>query len=247
MKGFKAFEKGLVCRKFQFEEGKTFEQSGRVEVCGRGFHFCEDPMDVLEYYPLIDDNGNVPEFAEVEAVGEVKTEGNKSATNKIKIGAKLGLPGFIKASFDFLWERIKTESEIDPGNRSQLASSGYGSQLASSGDSSQLASSGYGSQLASSGNRSQLASSGDSSQLASSGDSSQLALDGEYSVGAAIADECRIKGKVGCWITLAEWDYDHKLDKNVPVCVRSAQIDGEILKADTWYKLSKGEFIAVEG
>ncbi|WP_058301722.1 DUF7666 domain-containing protein [Gorillibacterium timonense] len=230
MKGFKAFDKGLVCRGYQYRENEVFEENVSPEVCSQGFHFCADPMDVLEYYPLIDDNGNVPDFAEVEALGPVHTEGNKSATNKIKIGAKLGLPGFVKASFDFLWEKCSSNpSEPDPGHRAQLASSGDSAQLASSGDSARLASSGH------------------RAQLASSGDSAQLDLQGSDSVGAAVGiGTNRIRGKVGSWITLAEWVWDSEKDVYVPHCVKSAQIDGEIIKADTWYTLKDSEFMEVD-
>jgi len=130
------------------------------------------------------------------------------------------------------------------GDWSQLASSGDWSQLASSGDWSQLASSGDGSKLASSGHRSQLASSGDGSKLASSGHRSQLAITGKNSVGAAIGINSKIKGVLGTWITLAEWQPDDE-GNWVPVCVKSAQIDGEILKPDVYYKLENGEFVEV--
>ncbi|MEK8206746.1 hypothetical protein NST41_14225 [Paenibacillus sp. FSL L8-0696] len=272
-KGFKAFDKGLVCRGFQYEEGKAFEMEGRIEPCNRGFHFCENPLDVLEYYPLINRDGEVTEFAEVEAVGDLKTDGNKSVTNKLRIGAKLGLPGFIKASVDFLWEKCSsspTESDsgfnarlASSGDSAQLASSGRYARLASSGDSARLASSGDSAQLASSGRYAQLASSGDSArlassgryaqlassgryaQLASSGDSAQLDLKGSDSVGAAIGSGMnQIRGLVGCWITLAEWVWID--DKLTPLCVKTAQIDGEIIKADTWYTLQDGQFVEVE-
>ena len=52
-----------------------------------------------------------------------------------------------------------------------------------------------------------------------------------------------IKGKKGNWITLAEWEYDNKLYKYIPVCVKSAQIDGKVLKEDTYYQLKGGEFV----
>lgn len=64
-------------------------------------------------------------------------------------------------------------------------------------------------------------------------------------VGAAIGIDGVIKGAVGNWITLAEWVYDNDKQHHIPVCVKSAQIDGKIIKADTWYKLSGGEFIEV--
>ena len=69
MKGFKAFGKDMVCRGKQYEENKIFEESKAV-ICWRGMHFCKNPFDVLDYYPLIDSNGNIVEVAEVEALDE---------------------------------------------------------------------------------------------------------------------------------------------------------------------------------
>ena len=309
VKGFKAFNKGLVCRGFQYEEGKTYEEE-KADLCNRGFHFCENPLDVLAFYDL-----TTSEFATVEAFGNVQGDGKKSVTTKIKIGEKLDLPGFIKASIDFVLEKCKRENDGDSsqlvasgdssqlvasgnssqlvasGNASQLAASGnssklvasgnasqlvasgyfsqlvasgYFSQLVASGNSSQLAASGYASKLVASGKCSKLAASGDSSKLAAlgdssklaasgkysklaaSGDSSQLELNGKYSVGACIGYDSKIKGKIGCWITLAEWKRDDSLEKWIPVCVRSAQIDGDILKEDVFYKLEKGEFVEAD-
>ena len=68
----------------------------------------------------------------------------------------------------------------------------------------------------------------------------QLLFKSGNSIGAAIGGNSTIKGVLGCWITLAEWKWQK--DKYVPICVKSAQIDGETLKPDTWYKLQNGEF-----
>jgi len=255
MKGYKAFNKDMTCRGFQYEEGKTYEEL-KAECCESGFHFCENPLDVLKYYNLCES-----EFAEVEVLGEVhkrsKSNDTKAATTKIKIGAKIGLPGLIKASFEYLWEKCYTNKDENvqaaSGNDSQLAASGDYSKLVASGDCSKLAASGYGSQLAASGNDSKLAASGDASQLAASGDDSKLAasgddsklvMEGENSIGAAIGSDSIIKGKKGCWITLAEYTWQG--DKHVCICVKSTQIDGETIKEDTWYKLENGEFVEVE-
>jgi len=191
VKGYKAFEKGLICREKQYFQHTVFEEE-KAEICNSGMHFCENPLDTLDFYPLIDDNGDLTEFAEVEALDEVKTDDNKKfCTRKLKIGAKLDLNAFIKASVEFVFSKTNEKNTnassgngsqlANSGNNSQLANSGYGSQLASSGDYSKLASSGYGSQLASSGDYSKLASSGYGSQLASSGDYSKLASSGDYS------------------------------------------------------------------
>jgi hypothetical protein len=132
IKGYKAYNKGLICRDFQFKEGEIFEEKVNPIACQKGFHYCENPMDVLDYYDLVSS-----EFTEVEALGKTHTDDNKKwSTNKIKIGVKLDLPAFIKASIDFVWEKIKSE---DSSNNEIQAASGYYSKLAASGDYSQLA------------------------------------------------------------------------------------------------------------
>ena len=86
---------------------------------------------------------------------------------------------------------------------------------------------------------------GDYAKIGSSGDYAKIDISGNASVGAAIGINSIIKGAVGNWITLAEWAYDSDKQRCAPVCVKSAQIDGQIIKADTWYKLTDGEFVEV--
>ena len=103
IKGFKAFSKDMKCKDFQFEIGKEYEEKEAI-CCQKGFHLVTNPLDLLNYYDLCQS-----EFCEVEALGSVdkNKKDSKLATTKIKIGAKLGLPGFIKASIDFLLEVTK--------------------------------------------------------------------------------------------------------------------------------------------
>ena len=276
MKGFKAFGKGLVCRGKHYKENTVFEEQEAV-ICRSGMHFCENPLDVLDYYPLVDSNGNVVEVAEVEALDECQTDDSKKyCTKKLKIGFKLSLKEFVKAAIDFAFE--KSDDKVLTGDGAQLASSGDYAQLASSGYGSQLASSGYGAQLASSGNCAQLASSGDYAKLASSSYGAQLAISGDYAQLASSGDYAKLassgygaqlassgdyaklassgygavvsgigksdtaKGKKGSWLVLAEWGYNDIEEKYIPVCVKAAQIDGAVIKEDTFYKLENGEF-----
>ena len=94
MKGYKAFKNGLVCdptgeKPFQFAENTVFEES-KAKICNSGFHFCEHPLSVLDYYPLFGDDGKPTEFAEVEAFDDVQTDDNrKFVTKKVKIDGKL--------------------------------------------------------------------------------------------------------------------------------------------------------------
>ena len=60
---------------------------------------------------------------------------------------------------------------------------------------------------------------------------------------ASIGFEGKIKAKKGSWITLSEYEYNEEKGRYVPVCVKSAQIDGKVLKEDVLYVLSNGEFV----
>ena len=193
MKGYKGFDPDFKCNSKQYAENTEYEEKGGT-ICGAGvMHFCETPLDVLDYYPLLNDECKLNRFAEVTALDDVQAEGNKRATKKIKIGAEFSLRDFIKAAVSVCIERTGQDAKASgyssqlaaSGYSSQLAASGYSSKLAASGYSSQLAASGYSSQLAASGNYSQLAASGDYSKLAASGYSSQLAASGNYSQLAA--------------------------------------------------------------
>ena len=134
-KYFKAFNKGMVCRGKQYEVGKEYEENGG-EICGAGMmHFCETPFDTLDYYPLIDDNGEFSEFAEVEPLDEVAKDGNKCASKKIRIGAKLSFKDFIKAGVDILIEKTKPEKIKD---KDISDNGGYGAQIGSSGDGAKI-------------------------------------------------------------------------------------------------------------
>ena len=138
VKGYKAFNKGMICKGKQYEENATYEENGN-EICEAGvMHFCENPFDVLNYYPLVDENGGISDFADVEAIGDIYKEKDKTATNKLHIGAKLGLKGFIKACVDFTIEKTRVES----GKDNETDSSGYYAQIGSSGDCAKITSEG---------------------------------------------------------------------------------------------------------
>nr|DAQ48933.1 MAG TPA: hypothetical protein [Caudoviricetes sp.] len=138
VKGYKAFNKGMICRGKQYEENTTYEESGN-KICEAGvMHFCENPFDVLNYYQLVDENGDISDFADVEAIGDVYKKGDKTATNKLHIGAKLGLKGFVKACVDFTIEKARVES----GKENETDSSGDSAKIGSSGDYAKITSKG---------------------------------------------------------------------------------------------------------
>ena len=81
IKGFKVFNPDWTCRGFQYKVGETFVHNGNIEMCGAGFHFCQKASDCFNYYNFNSQN----KVAEVEALGLVETQEDKSVTDKIKI------------------------------------------------------------------------------------------------------------------------------------------------------------------
>ena len=242
MKGYKAFEKGMICRGKQYAENTVFEEE-TAKICASGMHFCKSPLAVLNYYPLVDDNGNMSEFAEVEALDECKTDDNeKYCTKKLKIGAKIDFSKLIQASVNFEYAKTDTTSQ----DSAQIGSSGDSAQIGSSGYSAKIGSSGYSAKIGSSGYYAKIGSSGDSAQIGSSGDSAKIASEGKYSVVCCAGHNSIAKAKKGSWITLSEWEYDEKEKANIPICVKTMQVDGEVIKEDTFYRLKNGEFVEVE-
>lgn len=85
IKGYKVFNPDWSCRGFQYEVGKTFKHDGSIKMCREGFHFCRNILDCFSYYDFDSDN----KVAEVEAIGNVETRGNKSVTDEIAIVREL--------------------------------------------------------------------------------------------------------------------------------------------------------------
>ena len=255
MKAYKGFNKDMTCTPdgcapFQYKEGETYEEL-EADLCAKGFHACLDPLDCLNYYNICD---SVYHKVELDDVSDQREKNDtKVCGKKIRIGAKLNIKDIVKASVDFTMDRVKKEGGTNSGDSAKLASSGDNAQLASSGDNAQLASSGYSAQLASSGDSAKLASSGDnaklassgySAQLASSGYSAKLASSGKDSVVMSAGIGGKVKAAVGNWIAIAEWEV--KDSHYAPVGIVVAKVDGEKVKADTWYKAENGQMVEVE-
>ena len=233
----KGFDKDFKCRDFQYEVGKTYEMDGDVKCCSRGFHACESPMEVFDYYDMLSSR-----FAEVEQSGKIDKEDNstKVCSSRIKIKAELKLADIINLGVEWLKEitapfKIKANNSSNNGYYAKIGSSGDSATIGSSGDSAQIGSSGYSAKISSSGYSAKIGSSGDYSQIDSSGQDSVIMCAGYNS---------KAKAAIGSWITLAEWVKVEGAWK--PICVKTEQVDGKRIKADTYYKLINGKFDEVE-
>ena len=128
LNGYKAFEPGMICKGKQYQENTDYEEEGG-EICEKGMmHYCVNPFEVLNFYPLVNDSGKVSDFAAVKSLEEpVSGDNGKFATKKLHIGVKLGLPGFVKACIDYLKEETivnAPNSTVSSGGSAQVGSSG---------------------------------------------------------------------------------------------------------------------------
>ena len=222
IKSYKGFDKDMKCRDFQYEVGKEYNMDGEIKCCNRGFHACKSPLEVWDYYDMLNSR-----FAEVEQSGKIDEEekSTKVCSSHIKIKAELKLADIINIGVEWLKDitspsKVKTDGALnDNGDRKK--------QIGSSGDSAQIGSS------------------GDYAKIGSSGYSAQIDSTGEDSVIMCAGNKSKAKAKIGSWITLSEWEWSDDKNRYVPVCVKTEYVDGENIKADTWYQLKNGKFVEV--
>ena len=234
---YKGFDKNMECRGFKYEVGKEYEMDGEIKCCNRGFHACKSPIEVWDYYDMLNSR-----FAEVEQSGKIDEEekSTKICSSRIKIKAELKLADIINIGVEWLKD-ITSPSKIKEDG--VLNDNGYRrKQIGSSGDSAKIGSSGDSAKIGSSGDYAKIGSSGYSAKIGSSGDYAKIDSTGEDSVIMCAGNESKAKAKVGSWITLAEWKWSDEKNRNVPVCVKTEYVDGENIKADTWYQLKNGKF-----
>jgi len=203
----------------------------------------------------IGSSGNYAKIGSSGDSAQIGSSGNYAKIGSSGYSAKIGSSGF-SAKIGSSGNYAKIGSS---GNYAKIGSSGYSAKIGSSGYSAKIGSSGNSAKIGSSGNSAQIGSSGDSAKIGSSGNYAKIGSSGDYAkigssgdsakieitggnnVCSAIGINSKIKSTAGNWITLAEYDGKFK-----PICVKSAQIDGDILKADIWYYLKNGEFVEAE-
>ena len=177
MKGYKGYKKGLVCRDKQYKEGEIFEENVKPDVCSQGMHFCENPLDVFEFYPP--DGSNV--YTDVEALGETHTEETKTSTNKLKIGFNISISNLFKAAFDLVKETCVSSKEANTsGDYAHANTSGNYAHANTSGYKAHANTSGYYAHANTSGNEAHANTSGYYAHANTSGDYAHANTSGDY-------------------------------------------------------------------
>ena len=257
MKAYKGFNHDMTCRGFQFEIGKTYTHDGEIKLCESGFHSCEAPLDVFNFYPP------TALFAEVELDGvseETHKQDTKRVSKSLIVKAAIDIAGLVKAQVEWCSKKSNaalskgdSSTAASSGNYSTAASNGNYSTAASSGNYSAAASSGYYSKAASSGYYSKAASSGNSSTAASSGNCSKAASSGNCS-SAVSSGNCSSAESNGKQTIAMVAGIDGRARAGVNGAFALPWLDGEQVriavgiigenvKADVWYYVKDGALI----
>ena len=235
---YKAMNPDMTCRGKKYEVGKTYFED-KADCCNKGMHACENPLDVLHYYPLKDS----PRFFEVECGGNVdkSREDSKLACTELTVKGEVNFAGLVRATVNAVFNRVKVKEPFSSGDYSTAGSSGNYSTAGSSGDCSTAGSSGYGSTAGSSGNCSTAGSSGDYSTAAATGFCCSAKADGKDSI-AVVNGACgKACGALGCYLVLTEYDNDGHM-----ICAKMARVDGSAIRENVYYTLKNGEFVECE-
>ena len=216
IKSYKGMDKDMRCKGFQYELGKSYETDNAV-ARERGFHACESPLDVLNYYPPCDGN----RYFAVEQSGTLSREGDDSkvASTKLTICAEIGIPGLAKAHVEWVKNRLnKDEVKTNTGDQSAATNTGY---------------------------RSAATNTGDQSVATNTGDYGTAEVSGKSSVAVAIGGGSKARANIGsaiCLVELGDWD-----GETYPIVnVKAVKIDGKKYKPEIWYQLKNGEIVEVE-
>ena len=243
IKAYKAFDKDLSCRGFKYEVGKEYEETGYIKACEKGFHACPYPLDVFGYYPPAG-----ARFCEVEQSGKIDdSESNKVCSSKIRIGAELEIRGIVKAAVSYVKERCTNECNAEPGKPATAGIYGaatagiYG--VATAGYCGATTAGIYGVATAgiygaATAGYCGAATAGNYGVATARG----KALTGSNGLSVARGKNVQVKGGIGAILVIAE-ERDNTYDI---VDWKAVVVDGEVVKADTWYRLENGELVEVD-
>lgn len=256
MKAYKGFNKDMTCRGFQYEEGEIYE-TDEVKCCETGFHACKDPLNCFRYYLP-----RTSEYHEVECEGEIDDceDDTKFACTKIKIGKKLSIFDIVNESF-----RVRKKNFSDKFEAGKVSDStkpygiahifGYKSISCSTGAYGISSSVGFCSCSASTSSRGISVVEGEGGISSTTGSEGIADLKGKFGIscttgicGSACVENAnciavswgaggRAKGVLGSYLVLADWEEDGLRDAQI------VKVDGEEIKADTWYTMVNGEIV----
>ena len=226
MKVYKGTNKDMKCRGFQYKLGETAVFDGEPHLCKAGLHACEQPIDVLNHYTPNESRYFEAEAEEVSA--ERESSDSKIVAKKMTLKAEIGVPGLVKAQIEYVKSQIGFDDAIKRANAEK--------ENHATGNLGAASATGY---------LGAASATGDLGAASATGNRGAASATGKAGVALAAGLECKAMGALGCAICCVErgeWN-----GKTYPiVAVKAAIVDGENIRADTWYQLKNGKFVEVE-
>ena len=222
MKVYKATDKDMKCRGFQYELGKTAEVEGDIELCEKGLHACEMPLDVLGYYAP--DDGSRYFEAELEEVSDKKSNDTKRVGKKLTLSAEIGIPGLVKAQVEYVKAQCDFDNAIKKANAKKNRHA--------------------------TGMRGAASATGESGAASATGERGAASATGWRGAASATGKGCvamttgfygRVMGKIGNAIVCVE-----RRDNGEIAAILSGIVDGETLKPGVWYTVEDGQWSEVK-
>ena len=265
---YKGFDENLKCRDYQYVVGKTFEHDGAVKACKSGFHACEYPLDVFNYYPPLSSR-----FAVVKMHGETSKDSDdtKIASAKITIETEIKLPEMINRAVDWIKNKINWSDDntsntgdrsaaTNTGYLSAATNTGYQSAATNTGYLSAATNTGYLSAATNTGNRSAATNTGNRSAATNTGYQSAATNTGDLSAATntGYQSAAKVSGRGSIAIATGHNSKSKADNGGAIVCVyrdcngnlmhiKASKVGENGIKANTWYTLNTdGEFIEVE-
>ena len=226
MKVYKGTDKDMKCRGLQYKLGEASVFDGEPHLCMAGLHACEQPIDVLNYYAPSESRYFEADAEEV--TDERESNDSKIVAKKMTLKAEIGIPGLVKAQVEYIKKQIGFDDAIKRADAEK--------ENHATGDQGAASATGYRGAASATGNR---------GAASATGYQGAASATGKAGVALAAGYGCKAMGALGCAICCVErgeWDGN----TNPIIAVKAAIVDGEKIKADTWYQLKNGEFVEVE-
>ena len=239
IKGYKAFNKDWTCRGFQYEIGKTYTTNENIKICEKGYHFCLNSCDVINYY-----EGADCKYAIVEAE-EVTTEGDKSVCKKITIIKEITKNELLQAHKEGLKSKKSTTGDSahssTTGNHAHSSTTGDSAHSSTTGDSAHSSTTGNRAHSSTTGYRAHSSTTGNEAHSSTTGDRAYSSTTGKNSVSVALGITAKAKATKG-FITIANWKYDKEwILKEVCSQQVGKKLKGKTIKPNHWYWFEEGK------
>ena len=230
MKVYKATDKDMKCRGFQYTLGKTAEVDGDIELCERGLHACEMPLDVLGYY--VPGDGSRYFEAELDEVSNKKSDDTKRVGKKLTLSAEIGIPGLVKAQVEY----VKAQCDFDNAIKKADAEK----KNHATGERGAAYATGWSGAASATGDRGAASATGWSGAASATGWRGAAYATGKYCVAMTTGFLGRVMGDIGNAIVCVE-----RRDNGEIAAILAGIVDGETLKPGVWYTVKNGKWTEV--